>query len=235
MFGGRHTGASMASDSRRGVLKAEGRGVGGASPACTSAARKAGTPSPRAQPLPWSARSAGKLCENREALGVAELKGVLTALNDYRGVSIGLSALVFTVVLFVRLSLPFRLKLIERGFHSRLYGLGLRFRFAEALADVGQDSVDLLEIGSVRVLGIMRRQELAFGTAENGGRPRRFEKLRVGILRNGMIQHEPGILGKTFEAEFSFGGHNYFQGITGNHLLRRSISIAQASGVRHLD
>ena len=38
----------------RGASTAEGRGIGGGSPACTSAARKAGTPSPRSQTLPWS-------------------------------------------------------------------------------------------------------------------------------------------------------------------------------------
>jgi hypothetical protein len=84
------------------------------------------------------------------------------------------SAPAAAVTRFVRLGGPFFLKLIQRGFHSGLKRLGLRLRCAEALANVGQDGVDLLEIGSMRVLGIMRRQELGFSASENGGRPLRF-------------------------------------------------------------
>src|ERR1017187_7734301 len=46
--------------------------------------RKAGTPSPRAQPLPWSVRSAAKLPENREALGGGAAEGAMIGGEEDR-------------------------------------------------------------------------------------------------------------------------------------------------------
>ena len=103
------------------------------------------------------------------------------------------SAPTSTAMLFVRFGGPVFLKLIQCGFESGLYRLGLRLRFAEPGADVGKDGIDFLEIARIRTF------ELGFKLAHNSNVEGRFQKLRVGVFGNRVIQNEPVIFGKTFD------------------------------------
>ena len=96
-------------------------------------------------------------------------------------------------MVFGRLDSPFFLKLIQRCFESGFYRLGFRLRFAEPGADVSEDGIYFLEIGSTGAF------ELQFELAHNGSVPRCFQKLRVCVLGNRVIQNEPVIFGKTFD------------------------------------
>lgn len=97
------------------------------------------------------------------------------------------------MTLFGRLGDPFLLKFIECGFQSRLHRLGLRLRFAEPGADVGEDCIDFLEIGRAGAF------ELQFELARNSSVSGRFQKLRARVLGNRMFQDESVILGKIFD------------------------------------
>ncbi len=94
---------------------------------------------------------------------------------------------------FVWLGGPCFFNLIQPGFECGLYRDGLRLRFAEPCADVGKDGFDFLEIAGIRTF------ELQFELAHNSSVSGSFQKLRVCVLRNRMIQNEAVVFRKIFD------------------------------------